>query len=113
MINGSCKGFELSSCLFCLGSHEQGSGCSLCHVWCVARDGQEERGLCEQTGAAESRQHAQKKIRCEQTVLRILLGASTDCPPLCFSERMQENLVTSAQREVFLSHHQGALQQPK
>lgn len=30
---------------------------------------------------------------------------------LCFSERVHENLVTSAQWEVFLSHHQGALQQ--
>ncbi|XP_036247922.1 serine protease inhibitor Kazal-type 5-like [Molothrus ater] len=55
-------GFELSRCLFCLRSHEQGIGCSLCHVWCVARDGQEECGLCEQTGAAESLQHTQKRF---------------------------------------------------
>lgn len=55
-------GFELSRSLFCLGSHEQGSGYSLCHVWCAARDGQEERGLCEQTGAAESLQHTQKRF---------------------------------------------------
>lgn len=54
-----------------------------------------------------------RKRLCEQRALRILLGASTDCPPLCFAERMQENLVTSAQWEVFLSHHPGALQQPK